>query len=644
MVKPSNKEEIEIPDYSKIKAPIVPAMPQLTPEQIAKIEEARRAEVGLRIKQVIDDAKVKAEKFKDKATQKFKQEIKGILVMPPKPQRSCPKCDSPDVDVDFKKGICKNCHHEWNVLDVLVVLALDVDNFEEERKKRKEIEDKLTQIGKETMKDINVATIYIKDMWDMCFKGKNDILGILSIGVPVFDSGWISVLRGCDLHKTMVLKKFEKYVVTYIVAGSFIRGESKKGSDVDVYIVIDDTDVTRMTGGELQSKLRSIVSSMAWEAKDMSGSEMIIHPQVWILSDMWNSLKNANPVIFTVVRDGVPFYDRGLFSPWRLLLKQGKVTPSPEAVTSQMKFGKEYLGRIKYKLKDIALDDFFWATFTPTQGALMMVGVAPPTPKETVALARKHLMKPGLLDEKDIQILERILKLRKDVEHGEVQDVSGKDIADRLADAEKYLEKLEKIFKKLEENTIKDDVNALYDKSVDDVIAALKIAEVSAKPADAFKLFKSEVISKKLAPARYGDVLEKITEIKKTFKTDRMELASLMFEQDKFAKESFELIAAQKGRKIDKFKISASYSNKRADIWLLSDTAFIVMDTSKADTKIVKLKVNKDGSLDGEQESSLEKLNETLEKFAGTPTTITKATIESLKRLLHPDVKLIVGA
>jgi len=38
---------------------------------------------------------------------------------------------------------------------------------------------------------------------------------------------------------------------------------------------------------------------------------------------------------------------------------------------------------VKFKLKDIGMEDTFWATLTPSQAALMMYGVPPPTPKET---------------------------------------------------------------------------------------------------------------------------------------------------------------------------------------------------------------------------------------------------------------------
>ena len=69
----------------------------------------------------------------------------------------------------------------------------------------------------------------------------------------------------------MVLKKFEKYIVSYVLAGSLVQGRATKTSDIDVWVVIDDTDVKRMTRAELKDKLRAIIIGMGIEAGDLTG-------------------------------------------------------------------------------------------------------------------------------------------------------------------------------------------------------------------------------------------------------------------------------------------------------------------------------------------------------------------------------------
>src|SRR5690606_20265345 len=131
--------------------------------------------------------------------------------------------------------------------------------------------------------------------------------------------------------------------------------------------------------------------------------------------------------IFTFLRDGVPFYDRGIFMPWKQLLKMGKIRPSTEAIDMFMQTGEQALSRVNLKLKDIATEDFFWGIHTPTQAALMLYGIPPPTPKETCELLRDvFVKKEKLLEEEYVKILENVIKVRKDIEHGTKTEVSGK--------------------------------------------------------------------------------------------------------------------------------------------------------------------------------------------------------------------------
>ena len=79
-----------------------------------------------------------------------------------------------------------------------------------------------------------------------------------------------------------LLRKFEKYVTSYVIGGSLVRGDAKKTSDVDVFIVIDDTDVKRMPRLELKEKLRAIIYSYIMEANELAAHQAdlrtTIHP------------------------------------------------------------------------------------------------------------------------------------------------------------------------------------------------------------------------------------------------------------------------------------------------------------------------------------------------------------------------------
>ena len=96
---------------------------------------------------------------------------------------------------------------------------------------------------------------------------------------------------------------------------------------------------------------------MGHEASQITGVKKQFHIQTYILTDYWEGLKEANPVFYTLLRDGVPLYDRGIFMPWKQLLKMGKIKPSPEAIDMYMSSGEQMLDRVKFKLRDIGTED-----------------------------------------------------------------------------------------------------------------------------------------------------------------------------------------------------------------------------------------------------------------------------------------------
>ena len=126
-----------------------------------------------------------------------------------------------------------------------------LQQIEEKFKKKDEIEKKLKEIGAKHLEKINVSAVILDEIWDMCYKGKYEILGLLAMAMPIYDAGWVGALRIAEIHKSMVLKKFEKYIVSYVLAGSLVKGTATEESDIDTFVVVDDTDVTRMTAPEL---------------------------------------------------------------------------------------------------------------------------------------------------------------------------------------------------------------------------------------------------------------------------------------------------------------------------------------------------------------------------------------------------------
>src|SRR3990170_4367472 len=101
---------------------------------------------------------------------------------------------------------------------------------------------------------------------------------------------------------------------------------------------------------ELLDKLRGICYDYIREATALAGVKNILSIQVYLLTDFWQQVKDAHPVMFTFIRDGIPLYDRGTFLPWKLLLKMGKIKPSPEAIDMFMSMGDKVGQTVKDRL------------------------------------------------------------------------------------------------------------------------------------------------------------------------------------------------------------------------------------------------------------------------------------------------------
>ena len=285
------------------------------------------------VQEKLEAIKSKLEKFHKKILEKFDKYIVGVALMPPpKPEelQQLQQLQNPQMPAPAVPPA--PAPEDKDKIHVLVL----VDDSDSKTMSKIELKDKLTaiiiSIGKEIDPNITPQTLILSELWQNCFDAKYELLQLIALSAPIYDTGMLQAIKIAEVHKTMVLKKFEKYIVSYVLAGSLVQGKATPTSDIDVWIVIDDTDVKRMTRVELKDKLRAIIIGMGIEAGELTGIKNKINIQVYILTDFWDSLKEANPVIFTLLRDGVPFYDRGIFMPWKQLLKMGKIKPSAEAI------------------------------------------------------------------------------------------------------------------------------------------------------------------------------------------------------------------------------------------------------------------------------------------------------------------------
>ena len=428
------------------------------------------------------------------------------------------------------------------------------------------------------------------DFWNFGLDSKFEVMEAIAMSYPILDKSFLSHIRVAQIHKSLVLKKFEKYVTSYVVGGSITTGTTKKDSDVDTIVIIDDTDVKRMPRLELKEKLRGIIYSYIQEAEAIAGvPKNTLNVQIYLMTDFWEGVKDAHPVFFTFIRDGVPLYDRGTFLPWKSILRMGKIKPSPEAIDMFMSSGNKLKETVEKRIFDIATLDLFWGINTPTQGLLMLYGLSPPNVYETIKQFREvFVKKEKLVEEKYADILDEIvLKVWKAYEHGKLKpgDIDGKEL-DRLAgNALDYIKRLNELREQIEKRVQEKSIEQIYK----DVFGMLGSLLKKKSETAILKEFKEKLIQEGKFPPRFLDSLKLISktkaEITKT-KTKKKKDAHLTAKQSrdvdnarKLAVEITDALIEHTQRcelaTIEKSRFQIKGKDMEAEVFFLSSTFII---------------------------------------------------------------------
>ncbi len=557
-------------------------------------------------KKEIDKTREKLENFKKEVLKKFPFTL-AIGITPP---QAAEKFDE-ELGLTPEEKKEKPMH---------ILMVIPEDNFKELGKIKAEV----IKIIKDMKPRLWVNIITPVDLWNFCLDSKYDIVEALGMSYPLHDKGILGALRVSQIHKSLCLRKFEKYIYSYVIGGSLVRGEAKTTSDVDVFVIIDDTDVKRMSRLELKEKLRGIIYQYIAEAGELAGVKNVLNVQVYLLTEFWADVKDASPVIFTFIRDGIPLYDRGGFLPWKLLLKMGKITPSPEAIDRFMAMGDKTKEIIKQRLLDIVLNDIYWSVITPTQALLMLYGIPPPNTYETVKEAKRIFVeKEKIMEKKYFDILEDVvINYYKGYEHGKIKEVSGAEVDKLTKDAEDYTKKLKELAVEIEKRSQERTIEETYE----NVFKILKHLFGSSKSeSELVKEFEKELVKKGKTDPKNMHIIHELIDAKKKYKSKKK---PTKYEIENIRKNASYLInhLIEYGQRCElhelkKMQARVSYDNKHLELFL-TNPFFILVDNKLK-------KITEKGKI---EDSTQEEFEGILSTQKGKPNKISDKLIEVLKK------------
>ncbi|MBI4144065.1 hypothetical protein HY486_02365 [Candidatus Woesearchaeota archaeon] len=206
--------------------------------------------------------------------------------------------------------------------------------------------------------------------------------------------------------------------------------------DIDVLLVIDD--LSRVVTPEVVEAYRIIVEKTAGKISNR------FHINTLKLTELWDYARNGDPVFINMLRDGVVFFDSGIFEPLQFLLKQGRIRPTKESVYNYYSRAPLTLQNADWHILQACID-LYWACIDSAHAAIMKHGDVPGSPSQVGDILRVTLVKQGRLKKYFADIFDDLYALQKDITHRRVQRVSGKQYDEYKKKADDFVDAMKLI-------------------------------------------------------------------------------------------------------------------------------------------------------------------------------------------------------
>ncbi len=241
----------------------------------------------------------------------------------------------------------------------------------------------------------------------------------------------------------IVYKEFGDFIKAIVLFGSVAK-KSNNPKDIDILIIIDD--VKFKFSAELVEAYRLIVEKAVADT-----DRQRLHIQSMKFSNFWEYMRAGDPVAVNILRYGIALVDTGFIDPLQMLLDQGRIRPSKEAIQTYFAMAPASLGRANNHLLQATVD-LYWAVIDASHAALMKYGEVPPSPEHVAELMEKTLIPKRQISRKSVNTIRTMYKVFKSVVNREVNNISSADyerykkISETFVkEIKKYIEKKEKI-------------------------------------------------------------------------------------------------------------------------------------------------------------------------------------------------------
>jgi len=306
-----------------------------------------------------------------------------------------------------------------------------------------------------------------------------------------------------------ILKKYGSIIRSVVLFGSSARGSWTKESDIDVFIILDDTKhkITPTFKEQIEEDIDVLAKKI---------SDKLSVQQPYLLTEFWNMVRIGHPIVFNFIREGVPIFDRDIFLPIKRLLQMGEIKPSKEAVEKYIERAPGRIKRVEQAKMYMVAEDCYYAMLESLQAVLMFLGHNPPRPSEAPEVMRKTLVEMQLVKPELADWLEAVIKRRKEIEHKNVKTIPGKELDEWIIKSKKFVKEMQKSLARIEIIKRENIVEKSHVIMKETILTLLK--SLNKMPENEEKIheyFKEYIVKPGLISERYLEVFNELSRMKK---------------------------------------------------------------------------------------------------------------------------------
>ncbi len=275
--------------------------------------------------------------------------------------------------------------------------------------------------------------------------------------------------------------EFKKNLKSVVVYGSTAKGKHKETSDIDTFVIIDDTRLEKDIPSEVREKVRGDLQRIASKV-----DKNITIQAFMFLTEFWESVRSVEPLVMEILRYGIPIYDIGIFMPAKRMLQRGMLPTTKEAVGKRIHVAPQHLKMAEYRIKSSG-HYMEQAMASAGQAPLMLIGKVPPGKEQVPKELQFHFVEKNLLDKRYADMAQDIHDFAKELEHCDEKKIIGigKRVDKHLKMTDEFIKEMDSLIKRLSENKVDEMLMDTYKAFLKANVGALELKGI--KPPEHLK-------------------------------------------------------------------------------------------------------------------------------------------------------------